>query len=175
MPKARHTVLLVIILVIPLVVKTLFGYQFEMYPAIILPSGPHIKTLEGESFKHTQLEFYAQENGKAWIQLDPVAVLSPLPEQYSSPILRREFGLMPPRTSYPNRRFFSILKSMHLLDPRILDEKEIDELIQWIRSKIEIWGVSADKIKIETVEKTIDLQGNILTRQVKSEQIIHLH
>lgn len=174
MPKARHTILLIIILVSPLIIKTLFGYQFEMYPAIILPSGPHIKTLEAGAFTHRQLEFYAQENGKPWEQLDPVAVLHPLPEQYSSPILRREFGLMPPRT-YPDRRFFKILKSMNLLDPRVLDEKEIEELKLWIQSIIEIRGISADKIKIETVEKTIDLQGKVLKRQVESEQIIHLH
>jgi len=158
----------------PLIIKTLFGYQFEMYPAIILPSGPHIKTLERGAFIHRQIEFYAQENGKPWKQLDPVAVLHPLPEQYSSPILRREFGLIPPRT-YPDRRFFKILKSMHLLEPRVLNEREIDELKRWILSKIELWGISADKIKIETVEKTIDLHGNILKRQVESEQIIHLN
>lgn len=174
MPKVRHTLLLIIILVMPYVIKSLFGYQFEMYPAVILPSGPHIKMLEGGTFTHRQLEFYAQEEGRPWQQLDPVAVLSPLPEQYSGPILRREFGLMPPRT-YPDRRFFKMLKSLHLLEPRVLDEKETIDLKQWIKSKIDIWGISADKIKIETVEKTIDLQGNILNRKLESEQIIHLH
>jgi len=117
MPKARHTILLFIALILPLVIKTLFGYQFEMYPAIILPSGPHIKTLEAGTIKHRQIELFAQEEGKTWERLDPVAVLTPLPEQYSSPILRREFGLVPPRT-YPDRRFFKLLKSLNILNPR---------------------------------------------------------
>ncbi|KEO72061.1 hypothetical protein [Anditalea andensis] len=158
----------------PLVIKTLFGYQFEMYPAIILPSGPHIKTLEGNTIMHRNLEFFVQEAGGPWKQLDPVAVFSPLPEQYSSPILRREFGLLPPRT-YPERRFFKILKKMHLLDPRVPNDIAINELKSWIQSNIAIWVQDADKIKIEAVEKTIDLQGNVLKRQVESAQIIHLH
>jgi len=36
-------------------------------------------------------------------------------------------------------------------------------------------GINADKIKIESVEKTIDLEGNILNSKVESEHIIHLH
>ena len=174
MPKARHTIFLLIVLILPLVIKTLFGYQFEIYPAIIMPSGPHIKTLEGGTIKHRQIEFFAQEEGKTWEQLDPVALLSPLPEQYSSPIMRREFGLVPPRT-YPDRRFFKMLKSLHLLDPRELNERDIIELKAWIQYKTELMGTRADKIKIEAVEKTIDTEGNILNNKVESEQIIHLH
>lgn len=174
MPKARHTLLLLIFLAIPFVFKSLFGPQFEMYPAIILPSGPHIKTLEGGTFSHNQLELYVQEKGKPWVQLDPVAVLSPLPEQYSSPILRKEFGLSLPRT-YPDRKFLKIMKSLHLLDPRILEEKNISEVKLWIKFKIEDWGINADKIKISTVAKTIDLQGNIIKKIVESEQVIQFN
>ncbi|HSJ69070.1 MAG TPA: hypothetical protein VK921_15405 [Anditalea sp.] len=173
MPKARHTFLLMIILVTPFIIKSLFGYQFEMYPAIILPSGPHLITLEGNTFNHKQIELYVQEEGEPWVQLNTVEVLNPLPEQYSSPILRREFGLSPPRT-YPDRKFLKIMKSLHMLDPRILDESEINELKLWIKYKIMKWGISADKVKLETVEKTIDLQGNIIKKLVESEQIIHL-
>ena len=68
-----------------------------------------------------------------------------------------------------------MLKSLHLLDPRELNERDIIELKAWIQYKTELMGTRADKIKIEAVEKTIDLEGNILNNKVESEQIIHLH
>jgi len=175
MPKVRHTLLLIIVLIAPFILKFLFGPKFEMYPAIILPSGPHIKTIKEDALDHRLLEFYVQEDEKLWEQLDPVTVLSPLPEQYTSPILRREFGLGIP-SSYPDRKFVKIMKTLHLLDPRNLDEVENAEIKLWLKQKIFLKsGINADKIKLSTVYITIDKKGNILNKLVEGEQIIQLN
>jgi len=174
MPKVRHTILLLAILIVPFVMKMLFGYDFEAYPAIILPSGPHVKTLENEAFIHNQMQLFVQEDGEPWIEVDAVALLHPYPEQYSGPILRRQFGLIPSRT-YPDRRFINILSSLNLIHQRVLDEKEIRELHLWIIAKLEDYGIKANRIKIASIEKKIDLQGNVLDKSIADEQIIDLY
>src|SRR5690554_5244979 len=91
--SVKATILILIILMIPFLLRFKFGNRFEPYPAVLLPSGAGKVQVYSDEIKNWQIILLAQQENGNWGTVDEVDLLYPIAPNNHGRIFRRAFGL----------------------------------------------------------------------------------
>ncbi|MFY0628619.1 MAG: hypothetical protein JXR07_20140 [Reichenbachiella sp.] len=104
--------------------------RFEMFPAIIMPSG-HYKVNVDDSVVFITRELYGMSKieGVGLAQIDPLKFMNGIPIQYLGPMSRNQFGLK------PKDRQLQILKTKYLERTKV-NQSDLNESKEWIKDRL---------------------------------------
>lgn len=172
MPKLKHTVLLLVLLVTPFLIKLYFGGIMEVYPSITLPAFPTLLNAESGEITYKYQKLYVETDGE-WILLDQAKMFYPLQHKFYDIVIGKEFGLKD-KEGHGDRKLFTVLRNINLIKNRQLSTKDKQEAIEWLNSRLNRINVYGNKIKIVEIQKTSNLDAVLLNEEIVNEEIIKL-
>jgi hypothetical protein len=157
--RLKFTIQLLLILMIPFILREMYGHNAELFPAVMLPSGA-IKVPVGiHETSVKEINIYAQKSSGEWEKVNTAVFLSPIPTQYHKAILSKEFGVK--KTDIKNlnpSNFIAQLKNR--LKSREASDLEKDSIKIWLKNKLEKQGFMGSMIKIVHTTTKRDMSNN---------------
>lgn len=128
----RCSILLLFVLFIPFYLRIL---KIEPYPAVLLPSGAFTIKRTDDQVKLKVKQLYAMDNTGNWRKINLRLLLHPIPVQYLSPLVFKDFGFN--NDSLKNNRgkhkFIKKLKILNTVSP---GKEELKDLRTWLKTKL---------------------------------------
>src|SRR5690554_5759863 len=115
--SVRTTMLIIIILMVPFLIRFKFGDRFEPYPAVLLPSGAGKTQVYSEELRNWQIILLSQREGGSWSKVDEVDLMYPIVPNNHVPIFRKAFGLTNGQDQ-GDRTFSRLLLKLNILKNR---------------------------------------------------------
>jgi len=144
--------LLSIVLFVPWINKIRHS-RFEMYPAIIMPSG-HYQVQVADSVTYTTLELFAYDkSSNEPLPLNHIEFMNGIPIQYLGPIAMHEFGLN------PKDNVLQFLK-MHIVEKSKSSSEDIVHTKKWIRSRLNEQGMLNSSLLVRKYENHFALNAS---------------
>lgn len=151
-------VVFLFVLVVPFALKT-YNSALEIFPGVILPTGSYRHHFENDTLRYTYyLKAIPEVAGNQQpVELNEHDFLGEIPRHYLSFILKN--SILP-------------LKD----ESHEMQDKEREELKNWIRTRLRYNGFRDSILVVEGVEFRLQKgQKNILDKRVKDRYEIHLH
>ena len=159
------TILVAAFLVIPWGLSVL-SHSLEPYPAVIMPSGEALVSLESNILDYERQSIWVQTQDDDWERLEPSEFLGPIPVQYFFAINSNGFGLIDgPKTEvFP----FRLLPDMSVERNKVT-QKEAAEAKIWLADNLRRLGYKGEQFEIRTEALSINRQlGDITEQETKN-------
>jgi hypothetical protein len=165
------TVILVLLLVVPFVLRTLSS-SAEPYPAVLLPAGPgQVPVSHGTAGFSVRSIVGRRPTGSEAV-LDPVTFLAPIPVHYLYALADGQFGQDAGGDRTISSGRLGITFSVPRAQPTASSKAEARD---WLRSKLSAAGLAPDTLIIRDEWVTVQLRsGRELTRSVQNEITVDL-
>ncbi|WP_069658071.1 hypothetical protein [Arcticibacter eurypsychrophilus] len=154
--SVRFTICLLIALLFPFVLKVF--KHVEIYPSLILPAGQNTLSISKKQMSYQYKQIYVTDIHNRRIKINHADFFAPIPIQFSSFILKRNFGLKFTKSSSP------------------VDEAKKTELKHWIDKRIIAQSGPYKELFIVTLKNTISsVDGKLMESKIINEEPIYLN
>ena len=170
----RFTIILLIVLGIPFLLRYKYKEKYEPFPAILLPSGAYRASVASSEFNVNYTDLVAQKEDGSWDIVDAKLLLYPLPAHNYRYVYEREFGLKVPAEPM-DRRFVRLLKSLNILKSRSWTDQDKERTKSWLEQRLKEQGFSGTVLGIVYKEKIVSISsGEILSDDIIDEKVLYL-
>ena len=143
-PNTLYTALLSTVLVVPFAI-TFLAPVLEPYPAVLLPSGGVRINTTGDQMDLGRTTIYGKVAGRdGWTRLSPLEFLSPIPPEFFSPLVQRNFGLSPVGPIANRTRVGLVITIV----PRKVPGEEVENAKRWFRARLKESGCDDSVLRI---------------------------
>lgn len=170
----RFTIVLLMVLLAPFLLRHRYGSRMEPYPAILLPAVATKDKVAETRFNARYQVLYGQRGDGTWQPVDERLLLYPIHVQYEGVILSRELGLKPPEPA-GRAGVQSGLGRLGLFRYRHLTGADQAAAKRWVKDKLRQQGFTRPVLKIATRAEVVAVPGGeTVSAKDTDEKIIHL-
>ncbi|MBC3541778.1 hypothetical protein ACFSC6_09990 [Rufibacter sediminis] len=171
----RFTLSLLGILLIPYFFRAKYGIALEPYPAVMLPSGSGKVDASADIAQISYTTVLGRNATGQWSRVDNARLLYPIPIQYLSPILSKEFGLKEDAGTIRPGIQSSLAGDLSILWAKHVTEQDRQEVKAWLRGRLGEQHFDASVLKVVKVEEVIAIpDGRKLNYKVTYENTLRL-
>ena len=170
----RFTIVLLIMLAVPFLIRYKYREKYEPFPAVLLPAGAAKAPVLAGEFKVDYIDLVAQRADGAWETVDAKLLLYPLPYNNHKHVYEREFGLTDPPAP-EDRRFVRLLVNLNILKARNGTEQDKEKTKNWLGQRLKQQGFTGAVLAIVYKEKIVSISsGEILSDDIIDEKVLYL-
>jgi hypothetical protein len=175
----KTTVLIILALIIPFLLKTI---GLEPFPAVQLPAwGITVKEINGQ-IKLDYSVLFGLDSAGYWKEIDQKKLVHPIPVHYSSYIINSNFGKDKAALRSTSRRYKILKRTPYFkkyyhtfLNRQKLDSIDLIERKLWLQERLKGQGLRTTYLKVAVYTKIVSTKSKKTTANIlKHEKLIEL-